>query len=90
MFNIILKRMGETVSDEFCILSKERRDLRLLLVHISHIFALKRYAVNLSCLCRTQCLTADINYSTRLLECFKDDPDAEILSVLLGPASDSF
>ena len=51
--------MEETVTVEFCILSKERIEI----VHISHILALTQYAISLSCFCRTcveqQTLTLD-------------------------------
>lgn len=63
MFDMILKVVE--VSAEFGILHKEKQELRLLLVHISPILALTQYAINLSCLCRTHCLTADES------ECFE-------------------
>lgn len=65
MFNMI-RGTEETVSD-FCILPEQRKQFRLLLVHISHILALIQYATDLSCLCRTHCLTADINTQLQML-----------------------
>lgn len=42
--------MEETVTVDFCILSKDRIEI----VHISHILALTQYAISLSCFCRTR------------------------------------
>lgn len=79
MFDMILKVVE--VSAEFGILHKEKQELRLLLVHISPILALTQYAINLSCLCRTHCLTADESECFEMILKLRSCPSYSVLPV---------